>query len=67
MGRIIYNYYLDCNEYDDDVKESLDTLNPPNDKQYLKRFSEPIEGKEFSFEKDMGYKPYDFTYEDHVH
>jgi hypothetical protein len=63
MGRIIYNYYMDCAKDDDDVKEILKTLNPPDDIQYLKKFEEPIEEKDFSLGKDEGYEPYDFDFD----
>lgn len=66
MGRIIYNYYLDCVEYEDDVENDLQVLQLPTDKSYLEKFDGVPALKDFEFGKDEGYKPYDFTYENHV-
>lgn len=67
MGRIIYNYYLDCDEYEDDVENDLQMLQqPPTDKRYLKKFDRVPTIKDFEFGKDERYKPYDLTYEDYV-
>ena len=65
LGRIIYNYYLDCDEFEDDVDNDLQMLEPPTDKKYLEKFSSPVI-KKFEFGKDEKYKPYKLTYEDHV-
>lgn len=66
LRRIIYNYYLDCIEYDDEVQNDLELLEPPSDKRYIKMFSSDVEIESFMFGKDEGYKPYEFTYEKHV-
>lgn len=66
MGRLIYNYYLEGNAYEDDVENDLEMLTSPPDRGYADIFKSDIEIKEFAFGKDEGYKLYNFTYKDHV-
>ncbi len=65
MGRLIYNYYLDCDEFEEDVKNDLEMLIPPDSKEYSSKFVNATE-KSFMIGDDNSYKPYTFTYEDHV-
>ena len=65
-GRLLYNYYLDGNWDEEGVKYDLDLLNPPSDKKYIDKFINDASVQNFSFCKDEGYMPYDFSYENHV-
>lgn len=66
LGRLIYNYYLDGEQCEDDVKRDLEMLKPPASKEYLERFSDTINVQNFVFGRNDAYKPYPFTYKDHV-
>lgn len=66
MGRIIYNNYLDGCTREEDVKDRLAMLNVPKNKDYINRFKHPVKSKAFSFELDERYRPWNFTYENHV-
>lgn len=66
MGRLIYNFYLDCTEYEDDVQRDLEMLNPPTEKTYLEKFETKTQANQFLIGEDNSYKSYDFTYEDQV-
>lgn len=39
LGRLIYNYYLEGIEYEDDVINDLERLNPPIHREYIEKFS----------------------------
>ena len=65
-GRLIYNYYLNGNRDEEDVKYDLALLNPPNDEKYINRFTDDVRIQGFEFCKDEGYMPCDFSYENHV-
>ena len=65
-GRLLYNYYLDGNWDEEGVKYDLDLFNPPSDKKYIDKFINDASVQNFSFCKDEGYMPYDFSYENHV-
>lgn len=67
IGRIIYNYYLDGNQYEDDVKYDLKMLTPPATKEYESLFVKSFEMKPLLFGEDgYGYRSYKFTYENAV-
>ena len=67
IGRIIYNYYLDGNEYGDDVKNDLNFLNPPSTSEYESLFIKPFKEQPLIFGEDgYRYRPYNFSYEDAV-
>jgi len=66
MGRLIYNYYLDCDELEDDVENDLNMLIPPDTKEYLDKFAHEVKEKEFILGEDNSHKPYNFSYKNHV-
>ena len=65
VGKLIYNYYLDGLEYEEDVAVSLNELIPPNTIKYNRKFEKCVE-KEFIFGKNSISSSYNFSFEELV-
>lgn len=66
LGRLIYNYYLDSIEYEDDAENHLTMLVPPTEREYLDKFSKEIKQIEPMFGQYRENTASDFSFENHV-
>lgn len=66
LGRLIYNYFLDCEDYEDMMGYDLSLLDPPDTVKYLKMYDTPAEVKPFILGEPKRFWTAPFPYQKQV-